>query len=57
MSKNNLAMMERDIVDAVGKRVEKLTKSGKLHLPRNYSAENALKAAWLVLQETSIANL
>lgn len=51
-----LAMMERNIVSAVEQRVEKLTKSGKLHLPKNYSAENALKAAWLVLQETMDKN-
>ena len=49
---NNLAILKRDIVDAVEDKVQKLMKNGELHLPRNYSAPNALKAAWLVLQDT-----
>ena len=52
MSKNQLAIMKRDIVDAVEEKVEKLTQKGELHLPEKYSAPNALKAAWLVLQDT-----
>jgi len=32
--------------------VRKLQESGELQLPPNYSAANALKAAWLILQET-----
>lgn len=43
---------ERNITDIVLSRVGDLTKRQELVLPQNYSAENALKSAWLILQET-----
>lgn len=43
---------EKGIVDVVADRVTDLYRSGKLHLPDDYSAENSMKAAWLTLQET-----
>jgi recombination protein RecT len=49
---NKAEMMERSIVSAVEDKVQTLTQKGELHLPKNYSAPNALKAAWLVLQDT-----
>jgi recombination protein RecT len=36
----------------VGKQVRNLLEKGALHLPADYSAENALKEAWLILQQT-----
>jgi recombination protein RecT len=47
------AIAKRTIVDAVEDKVQKLAQKGELHLPKNYSAPNALKAAWLILQETT----
>lgn len=41
-----------NIVDKVQARVNAMTNSGELHLPRNYSPQNALKSAWLILQDT-----
>jgi recombination protein RecT len=49
----DLALMKRTTVDAVTQRVRGLLESKELHLPKGYSAENALKAAWLVLQEVT----
>lgn len=49
---NELALVKKDTVDVVAARIRQLLQSGELHLPPNYSAENALKAAWLVLQST-----
>ena len=50
--KSELALMKTDIVDLVTKRINDLVGHSKLHLPKNYSAENALMAAWLKLQST-----
>src|SRR5690606_2036696 len=49
-----LAMLKlkRDTVDVVAGRINELMRSGELHLPADYSVHNALKSAWLVLQET-----
>ncbi|AIW03667.1 RecT-like ssDNA annealing protein [Bacillus phage Pascal] len=40
------------IVEKVEQRVQKLQENNQLHFPKNYSPSNALKSAWLVLQET-----
>ncbi|AJK28100.1 RecT-like ssDNA annealing protein [Bacillus phage Palmer] len=40
------------IVEQVENRVQKLQENNQLHFPKNYSPTNALKSAWLVLQET-----
>jgi recombination protein RecT len=45
------AVIERNIADNVLNRVNILQKQGGLTLPNDYSAENALKSAWLLLQE------
>lgn len=44
------ALVRRDTVEVVAERVRKFQESGQLHLPANYSAENAMKSAWLILQ-------
>jgi recombination protein RecT len=41
---------ERNITDGVLSRVQQLSAKGDLVIPKNYSAENALKSAWLILQ-------
>ncbi len=46
-------LQERTIADVVLTRVEELKKNGGLHMPSEYSSANALKSAWLMLQETT----
>ena len=41
-----------DIVKDVEKTLQGYTEHGELVIPENYSIENSLKSAWLVLQET-----
>jgi recombination protein RecT len=43
---------EEGTVDSILKRVSDFQSTGDLVLPQNYIAENAVRAAWLVLQET-----
>lgn len=50
--KQTLALLKKDTVDIVAARVRQFQESGQLHLPANYSAENAMKSAWLTLQST-----
>lgn len=47
------ALVKKDVVDIVAARIRVLQEKNELHLPPNYSAENALKAAWLALQEVT----
>lgn len=49
---SSLALMKRDVVDVVEEKVRQFQQSGQLALPANYSAENAMKSAWLILQTT-----
>lgn len=51
-----LATSKAEIVTATEQRIGELTEQGMLHLPPNYSAANALRAAWLILQETKDRN-
>lgn len=44
--------MQKDIVSVVTERINNLIGDGKLLLPENYSAENALMSAWLKIQST-----
>lgn len=50
--KNSVAVVEKNITDTVLTRVQELENSNQLHFPQNYSYQNALKSAWLILQET-----
>lgn len=54
MSENNntLALVKKDVVDVVTGKVREFTAAGELSFPPNYSVENAMKSAWLILQET-----
>lgn len=49
---NPLALLKRDTVDVVAAKVKEFQEAGELHFPRNYSPDNAMKSAWLILQET-----
>lgn len=53
---DNKAMVttqERNITDKVLSRVRNLSDKGELKIPVNYSPENALKSAYLILSETN----
>lgn len=56
MSEKNLALIKKDTVDVVAAKIRQFMEKKELHLPPNYSTENALKSAWLVLQETRDKN-
>jgi len=53
---SDITEMRNEIVDKVQDRVDQMTSEGELHLPDNYSPENALKSAWLILQDTKTSN-
>ena len=46
-----LNIMKRDVVDAVTNRIIDLSNKDELNIPANYSVRNAIKAAWLILQD------
>lgn len=46
----------KTLVDQTAEAISGLVHSGKLLLPSNYSVENALKSAWLTLQEVKDKN-
>lgn len=52
--KENLPVVQpdRNIADAVLQRVKVFEETGNLNVPKDYSAPNALKIAWLMLQDT-----
>jgi recombination protein RecT len=45
-----IALVKKSTVDIVADKIRQFQDSGELHFPANYSPENALKSAWLVLQ-------
>lgn len=47
-----VAVQEKNVTEEVLARVHDLNKKGDLVIPPGYSAENSLKSAWLILQET-----
>ena len=53
---SNLALMKRTIVDVVAGKVENLVRNKEIDLPASYSVGNAIKAAWLILQEVEDRN-
>lgn len=50
---NNLALIKKDTIDVVTAKVKEFQNKGELYFPANYSPENALKSAWLMIQETT----
>lgn len=51
MSNNQLAISNKDICASTMNRVDALRKEGRLSLPKNYSAENAINSAQLIISE------
>jgi recombination protein RecT len=47
---NQLALVKKDTVDVVAAKVKEFQENGEIHFPTNYSPENAMKSAWLILQ-------
>jgi recombination protein RecT len=56
MAKNELAIIKKDTVDVVENKIREFQKRGELSFPPNYSPENAMRAAWLKLQEITDKN-
>lgn len=52
-NKNQIAVQEKNIVDNVINRVREFENTGQLTFPQDYLPENALRAAYLTLQETT----
>lgn len=48
----DLQVVKKDVIDSVEARVKEFQQSGELNFPPSYSPQNALKSAWLILQET-----
>ena len=48
---SELEIATQTAVDVVAKRVREFQERGEVHFPANYSPENAMKSAWLMLQE------
>ncbi|MBT2727870.1 recombinase RecT [Bacillus sp. ISL-75] len=53
---NQLALIKKDTVDVVAAKVKEFQEKNELHFPANYSPENAMKSAWLILQTTKDRN-
>ena len=51
-AKSNLALVKTDIIDKIQSTVGQYVQKGELNLPADYSPGNALKSAFLILQET-----
>lgn len=47
-----VAIAEKNIADAVLQKIQVFQETNTLNVPKDYSAPNALRAAWLILQET-----
>lgn len=56
MSNQAIATSSNKVLEAVTTRVRTFQNNGEIHFPANYSPENALKSAWLVIQETKDRN-
>ena len=46
-----LKVIKKDVVDVVETQISKLKQNGEVKFPPNYSPENAMKSAWLILQD------
>lgn len=51
MTENNFQVVKKETIDIVESRIKAFTQKGELHFPKGYSPDNALKAAWLLIQE------
>jgi len=48
---SDLALLKKDTVDVVTKKIAEFKNTGEIKFPETYCPENALKSAWLILQE------
>jgi recombination protein RecT len=48
----HLQLIKRSVVDVVKGKIDQFIASGELFVPKDYSPDNAMKAAWLILQST-----
>ena len=55
-TQKSVTVVEKDVSKEVLDKVNKLREYGEIQLPDNYSAENALKAAWMYLQDLQDKN-
>lgn len=55
MGTTGLVKFEKNISDSVLNKISEMTNSQQLALPENYSAANAIKSAWLMIQEDAKA--
>lgn len=53
---NNQLQVKRETIDVVAARIKDFQNKGELFFPPNYVPENALKSAWLMIQETKDRN-
>ena len=51
-TKTDVALVKKETADLVLSKVQQFLQAGELHLPPDYSAANALKSAWLIIQNT-----
>lgn len=49
---NTLAIVKTEVVDKTAAEITNLVQRGQIVLPADYSVENAMRSAWLKLQET-----
>ena len=52
MSNNTQLQVKKETIDVVTSRIKEFQNKGELFFPTNYIPENALKSAWLLIQET-----
>jgi len=55
-NQNTQVAIRRETVDIVAAKVKEFQNKGELFFPPNYVPENALKSAWLLIQETNDKN-
>ena len=48
-----MAEMSREMVDSVQNKIAEMQESGSINFPPNYSVSNALRSAWLQIQQTT----
>lgn len=53
---NQLSILKKETVDVVASRVREFQEAGEINFPSGYSPENAMKSAWLILQDTKDKN-
>ena len=48
-----ISLVKRDVVDVVEAKVNQFIQRGELNMPQGYSVNNAIKSAWLTLQQVA----